>query len=444
MKPSISKGLLLLLTLLTFPALAQQQSQKFSLTDALDYAYEHNTKMRNGQLNVADAEAQILENRSIGLPQLSANLNYRNILQLPVSLVPAEFFDPSAQPGEFAELQFGVQHNFDALLDLSWLALDGSYFIGLKAANTYRDFTKKNLVSIRQEVKNDVIQAYLPALIIRENEAILEKNIANLNQLLFETKALYKEGFVEQLDVDRLELSLANLEVDEENLNRQKATAINYLKFTIGYPITEKLEVTDDINTLFIEASEEELTASVDFLDRPEYIAANVGLSLNELNVKRFQAMYYPTLRFFGSHQRSMQGEKFSDAFWFPITLVGAEVNIPIFDGLYKKAVIQRAKLELEMSKIQVKDLERTITLEVQNARMDYLNSRNRANNRKKTLDLAQKIYDTTQIKYKEGVGSSLELTTAEQGLYEAQMNYTQSLFDLLVAKANLDQALGK
>lgn len=443
MKSPVSNGFFFLLTFLSFSAFAQQP-QQFSLANALDYAYEHNSSVRKGQLSIADAEAQIVENRSIGLPQLSASFNYRYNIELPTSLVPAEFFDPNAKEGEFAELRFGTKNNFDASLNLSWLTLDGSYFVGLRAANTYRDFTRENFIAIRQEVKNNVIQAYLPALIVAENEAILEKNITNLGQLLFETKAMYDEGFVEQLDVDRLELSLANLKVEKENLQRQRKTAINYLKFTIGYPVTGELEVTDDINSLLIVATEEELTAPVDFSSRPEHIAANTGIYLNELNIKRFQMMYLPSLSLYGSYQRSMQGDKFSDGFWFPMALVGAQVEVPLFDGLYKKAAIQRAKLDLEIAKIQLQDLERGITLEVQNARMDYFNARNRADNRKKTLDLAQRIYDTTQIKYKEGVGSSLELTTAEQGLYEAQMNYTQSLFDLLVAKANLDKSLGK
>jgi len=421
-----------------------QQAKTLTLESAIQFGMEHSLTIKNAQIDIVDAQQQIVENRAIGLPKLDLGVDYRYNLQLPASLLPARFIDPNAPADEFAELKFGTKNTVTATLNFSSSLFDGTWFVALKAAKVFRDFTTRQYIATQQTVKNDVIQAYLPALIVKENQSILDKNIANLEKLLFETKQLYKEGFAEQLDVDRLELSLANLKVDRDNLNRNLETALNFLKFTIGYPVDEPLEVSDDIHSLLVEATPEELNPGVDYNSRAEYAAAKLNINLNELNINRFRAGYLPTLEAFGSYSQNFQGDKLSDAFRFPSSLVGLRFSLPIFDGLQKKAQIQRAKLDMEQAINQKIQLERSITLEVENARSNYINAKQATLNQQRTLDLAQKIYDTTQIKYKEGVGSSLELTQAEQGLYDAQRNYTQTLYDLLVAKANLNKALGK
>lgn len=429
--------------ILWLPFLSNAQ-QTFSLDGAVNYAMQHNTAIKNAQIGIADAEGQIVENRAIGLPQLSVGVDYQYNLQLPTSLVPAKFFDPTAPDGQFAELQFGTKHNLGLAANFSWLALDGSYLVSLRGLQVYRDLTQQQFQATQQKVKNSVREAYLPSLIIAENITILDKNIANLNKLLSDTKALYKEGFAEQLDVDRLDLSLANLKVEKDNLQRQKEKAITYLKFAIGFPIGEDLSLSDDIQSILVEATQDDLAATIDYNARLEYAATTTNIELNEINVKRLRFGYLPNLMLNASYQRSMQGDNSDNSVWFPAAFLGAKINVPIFDGMMKKGRIQQAQLDLELSKIQQTELERSIQLEVQNARTDYYNAKERLTNQEKTLDLAQKIYNTTQIKYKEGIGSSLELTQAEQSLYDAQRHQTQALYDLLLAKTALDNALGK
>jgi outer membrane protein TolC len=118
-------------------------------------------------------------------------------------------------------------------------------------------------------------------------------------------------------------------------------------------------------------------------------------------------------------------------------------MSIPIFDGLDKKAKIQRAKLELEKSNIQLQILKDLVAMEASNAKENIANTQRRFDQQKKNLELAEKIYHTTQIKYKEGVGSSLEVNQAEQMLYDSQRNYLQSLYDLVSAGFQLKKALG-
>ena len=431
-----------------------QETTVMSLQDAIAYGMEHDASIKNSKLNITDANEQIIESRAIGLPQINGSVNYQYYLKVPTSVLPSQFEEiikagnnGQLPDGYSPQAQFALRNNFNFGAELNSLIFDGSYLVGLRAAKLYRQYVEEELRTAQRTVYNKVVEAYLPVLIVEENTTILQKNISNLEKLLAETQETYKAGFVEQLDVDRLDLSLANLKVEMENLARQKEIVLNLLKFTIGYPIDEPLAVNDNIQTLLVEASEEDLAGTINYYQRPEYKVAEMGVQLNEMNVDLYRAGYLPSLSGFANYQYGYQGNKlFNDenGFWVPTSLVGLKLNIPIFDGFNKRAKIQRARVGLAIAQNQKTELERAISLEVGNARTNYLNAKQRVASQEKNLQLAERIYDTTQIKYREGVGSSLEITQAEQSLYTSQQNYTQALFELLVAKADLYKALGK
>lgn len=452
---------------------AQQQATQMTLEEAVQYALENSYTIRNAQITIADAEEQIIERRSAGLPQVNGGLTYQHYLAVPRQPLPEGFdifgifgqalavdlYDQlmpmtqaavdnafagqgSSDSGEQG-IAFFLRNNFTASVSVEAMIFDGSYFVALQAAREYRKYTKREYEAKQRDVRNAATEAYLPVLLIQENIELLDKNIKNLNQVLFETKALYKEGFVEQLDIDRQQLSLSNLQIERENLVRQKEVALTNLKNTIGYPIAEPLVVADDLGEMKVEA-EQLLAMEVRPEQRPEVALIDQAIQMNELNIKLNKSGYLPSLNAFGTAQQQYQGDDFETGFWAPAAFVGLNVNVPIFDGFRKKAQIQRARLDLERTRNQRQELLRGIKLEVSNARTNYENAAQRLQSQEQNLELAQRIYDTAQIKYREGVGSSLEVTQAEQGLYATQSNYMQSLYDLLLAKERLEMAIGQ
>ena len=429
-------------------SLFAQESTKMSLDEAISYGLQHSSQIIISKNNIEDANQQIIERKSVGLPQLNGEISFNHYLLLPVTILPEEFTkDPATgkpNPNISREVKFGVKNNLTAGVSLSMLAFDGSYLVGLKAARLYRDYVQRELVVKQTEVKNQVIMAYLPALIFDINLQTLDKNISNLTKLHSEVNSTFKEGFAEQLDVDRLDLSLSNLQVERENLIRQKEIAVNYLKFVINYPVDKDLIISDDINTLLKAVPAEDLSNAVNYNSRPEYDVLETTQQLNELNIRQYKAGYLPSAVIFGNYNYSFQGDNFSDAFGSPISVVGAKINVPIFDGFGKKAKIQRARLQLLNVLEQKKIFERSVDLEVSNARKAYLSADQRMKTQKRNLDLAERIYRTTQEKYREGIGSSIEITQAEQSLYTSQQNYNQAIYDVITAKANLDKSLGK
>ncbi len=444
----MKKIILILIIFYMIQPLNAQNSRAFTLEEAIAYGLNNSVDIRDAQINVTDADQRVVEAKSIGIPHLNFKSSYNYYFKLPVTILPDEFgINPitgEMNPNFDNEVAFGTRNTFDMGLEFSTLLFDGSYFTGLEAAKYYTNQARLSLDSERDKVRNNVRDAYLPALIIEENRKILQKNIDNLKKLFFETKELYKAGFVEQLDVDRLELSLANLDAEMQNLEDQKDLVLNYLKFLMGYPLGQKLEVSDNLEELLIVPANDDLAGAIDYTERSEYRVVQSAIKLNELNVKRFKDGYLPQLLAFGGYSWNWQGNKFKNGSWYDTGLVGIQLNVPIFDGFDKKAKVQRASLQLEMVKNRRKKLENAIELEIHNARTSYSNAKQRVEDRKKNVELAEKIYKTSQVKYKEGVGSSLEITTAEQGLFQAQANYINARYDLLVAKVNLDKALGR
>ena len=419
-----------------------QSAEKINLDAAINYALTNNIMIKSAQLNIADAKQQIVETTAIGLPKINAGAGFQHYLQIPKQPLPNAFVE--AFNIEATETEFLLRNNFNASLNLETMIFDGSYFVGLKAARAYNNYAQQEYLTKQREVKTNVINAFLPVLLLRESMGILDKNITNLEKLLNETKALYKEGFVEQLDIDRQELSMSNLKTEKDNLQRQLENAETTLKFAMGYPIDATLEVEGTLEEVEAVIKEEELLQTLSYDNRPEVRLIDLGNELNELNLKRYKSGYLPTLRANAAYVYQYQGSTLSDGFWAPQAYVGLNLNVPIFDGLDKRAKIQRTMLDMEEAANQKTELLQGIQLEVKTARTSYISAKEKYENQKRTQALAERIYNTTQIKYKEGVGSSLEVTQAEQELYNSQGNYLQALYDLVLAKKQLEIALGK
>lgn len=474
-----AQKLALLVLLLTCSTLAGAQgSQAMSLNDCVQYALENHPDIKASQLQIKDADWRVKENLSTGLPQISAGATYTGFLQRgglpssalgfgssgPVDLSPILTSFSSGQVDELntvfggifasdpdSKIFFNPVHSVSGNVSVNQLVFNNSYLIGLRAAKYYRQYVDQQLAVIKQTVRNKVTDAYLPALLLSDNLAILDKNIGNLEKLLVDTKAINQAGFAEQLDVDRLELSIATLRSERGNLARQQEIVVNALKFNMGMPIAENISLTDNTNALLAATGTVDMESPVNFMARPEYLLLLKGRELNYLQVDLYRKPWMPTVAGFMQWQPSYQGgfgasdsEGFDKWFYISSAVAGLSVSIPIYDGGGSKARRERALISAQTVDIQKGMLENALTLELDAARKQYLNAQERVASQEKNVALAQKIYDTTQTKYRAGVGSSFEITQAESGLYSAQQGLLQAQYDLLTAKIAIRKALGQ
>ncbi len=416
------------------------QSQSFSLQEAMEYGLKNNAQIQSAELDVQDAQITVNNRIASGLPQVDASIDYQNFFKLPTSLIPAEFF--GGEPGQFIPVQFGTEQNMTAQISASQLLFNGAWLVGISAAKEYAALVQKQSRLAETEVKKNVETAYYSVLIAKEFEKLLQKNIDNLNAVFFEVSEMQKQGFVESIDVDRLTMSKITLEGQLENATRQTQMANNFLKYSMGIDMATNIELTDTLGSIT-----EVNMSGTNYLSRPEFSILQSTVTLNELNVKVNKAMYLPTLVAYGSYSQNAQRNSFNfldgDEEWFETGLFGLTLSIPVFSGMERRTGVQAAEIALQKAQLQQQNATQGILLEVEKAKTDYLNAENDFNVQKQNIELAQRIYNTALIKYREGVGSSLELNNAESTLYQEQGNYVSAMFALLNAKTALNKSLG-
>jgi len=428
---------------LAFPAMAQQKdtTASFSLQDAINYSLTHQISIKNAKIDEQIAINTVKQTIGIGLPQLSGNANFQDYLKVPTSLLPGEFF---GAPGTQIPVKFGVKYNSGIGLELNQLLFDGSYLVGLKASKTYKELSVKNTGRTRIETIVAVTKAYYSVLVSNEQLALIDANLERLKKSLNDTEQMLKNGFVEKIDVDRLSVLNNNLLTERENVIRLLALNVNLLKFQMGMSIGSALTLTDKINDVNIDKTPI-IGENQVYTKRIEYSLLQTQKKLNELDVKRYKSLFLPSLSAFGSTSANFQSDKFSDLYdkRFPTTVIGLRLSVPIISGGQKLYQLRNAKLEVLKTDNNLVNLQNSIDLEVAQAQTTYLNGQKSLENQKRNMELAKEVLRVTKIKYDQGVGSSLEVTTAETSLKEAQNNYINALYDMLINKVNLDKALG-
>ncbi|MBB2146779.1 TolC family protein [Pedobacter sp. LMG 31464] len=428
---------------LAFPTMAQQKdtTASFSLQDAISYAQQHQSDIKNAKIDEQIAINTVKQTIGIGLPQLSANANFQDYLKVPTSLLPGEFF---GAPGTQIPVKFGVKYNSGVGLELNQLLFDGSYLVGLKASRTYKELSVKATGRTRIETTVAVTKAYYSVLVSNEQLSLIDANLERLKKSLNDTEQMLKNGFVEKIDVDRLSVLNNNLLTERENVIRLLALNVNLLKFQMGMTVGSSLTLTDKISDVNVDKTPVIGTNDV-YNKRIEYSLLQTQKKLNELDVKRYKSLFLPSLSAFGSTSANFQADKFSNLYdkRFPTTVIGLRLSVPLISGGQKLYQLRNAKLESLKTDNNLINLQNAIELEVAQSQTIYLNGQKSLENQKRNMELAKEVLRVTKIKYDQGVGSSLEVTTAETSLKEAQNNYINALYDMLINKVNLDKALG-
>ncbi|MES2448221.1 MAG: TolC family protein [Bacteroidota bacterium] len=428
---------------LALPGFAQQKdtTANFSLQEAITYAQTHQVNILNAKIDEQIAINTVKKTIGIGLPQVSANASFQDFLKVPTSLLPGDFF---GQPGTFVPVKFGVKYNSAIGLEASQLLFDGSYLVGLKASRTFKELSVKNTGRTKIETTVAVTKAYYSVLVSNEQLALIDANLERLKKSLSDTEQLFKNGFVEKIDVDRLSVLNNNLLTERENVIRLLALNVNLLKFQMGMTVGSTLTLKDKISDVKVDQAQVLADGQV-YNKRIEYSLLQTQKKLNELDVKRYKSLFLPSLAAFGSTSANFQNDNFRNLYdnRFPTTVVGLRLSVPIISGGQKLYDLRNAKLESLKTDNNLVNLENVINLEVSQAQTTYLNGQKSLENQQRNMDLAKEVLRVTKIKYDQGVGSSLEVTTAETSLKEAQNNYINALYDMLINKVNLDQALG-
>lgn len=444
-----------------------QARLSMSLNDCLEYAEKNQVKIKKSLLDQQLTDAQNMEVTGLALPQLSAKggINYAplvaafvvpNFMKEMIAGNPAAGADGmvkqsslntnvvNAMPDQLM-MAFQPKWTTTGTLEASQLLFDPSVMVALQARRTLEEMAAKNVSLTVQDIKVAVSKSYYNVLVAEKQKVLIEQNIARMNLMKFETEEIYKNGFAEKIDVDRITVTLNNLETQKVKIDQAIRLAYLSLKFQMGMPLTTELVLTDSLSDKQIDS--DILQAKFEPGMRIEYQLMETQNRLLAYDLKRYKLAWLPTFSVFGNYGYTLYNmNKLMERgdSWQKSAILGANLNFPLFTGFQRKQKARQASLALQKNQEETYNLKMALELENENARITLKNNLLTLGNQKENMLLAEEIYNTARIKYKEGVGSSLEIMNAESALKEAQTNYFTALYEVIASRVDLQKALGQ
>jgi len=432
---------------IVLPKQTKKQDYSFNLQQAIEYALKNNYSAINAGRDIEASKEKKWETTAMGLPQINAGVDYTNNFVLQKSLIPAEFF--GGNKGDFAEVAFGTKHNMVAHATLSQLIFDGSYLVALQASKTYLKFYENVKQKTDVEIKEMVINAYGNVLLAEESIAILKKNKTTLEKTLSDTKETFKNGLIEEENVEQLQITLTTVNSTLNYNKRLAEVAYKMLKITLGINIDDDLKLTDSLDNLTVS------NLDLAFANNEFAVINNVNyqMALNfqeqrELELKLQKSKALPSLSAsanFGYTAYKDQFDFFSqNQNWFSYSNIGVNLHIPIFSSLARSSRTQQAKIALDQANTQLSETEQKLKLQYAAAKSQYEFSIEEYATAKSNLNLAERIEKKQQIKFTEGLSTSFDFNDAQRQLYTAQQKYLQSMVDVINKKAALEKIINK
>ena len=425
--------------------LGQELPKRLTIKEAVAFGQENNRQILNASREVQKAYKERWSTIAIGLPQISATANYQNFLELPTSLIPAQFF--GGKEGDFAEVQFGTPQIMDGGITLQQLIFDGSYIVGLEASNVFLEISKNILEKTALEIKKNIISTYSSVLLIKENILFLKNNLGNLAENLEEVRALFTNGFEEEESVEQLRLTLSGIQTQLRYAENAEKITLNMLKLLMGFPANAPLELLDTLESFTMDGLfEKEFKSDFNLANNVDIKIATTQLRSESLLYRYEKSKSLPRLAAFINGNYTGNSETFSftdsDQKWFGAALFGINLQVPIFSSFKRRAQSQKAKIALDQAETTLEETQERINIEVQGALNDYKLAIETYLTNKENLTLANRIEQKNQSKYFEGMASTFELRQAQLQLYSAQNNYISSIQSVIQKKLNLETLL--
>jgi len=423
--------------------MAQQESGELNLSfkEAQDYAISNNKMVLAAKSDVMASKAAIWEAISSALPEVSASGSFTDNLKLMTTLLPGEFFGQPA--GTKIPVTFGSQFNSSASVQASLLLFNAPLYIGIETTKLAQKMSEENLAKTELDTKESVGTAYYLILVSEKSLEILEGNIANLNETLKSTRAMFSAGMAEATDVDQMVSNVSMVENSRSSLQRAIELNYNLLRFQLGVEPGTKITLTENLESLTGQIDVEALLSQqFDHTRNVNYKLIAGQELMSSLALKSQKASVLPTLAGFYNYGTNGMGDKVSDLQWFQNSMAGLQMSVPIFASGQRNAKIKKAQFNYEKAKTTKEMVTEQLLLEEKQLRYNLVNANLQYKNQRDNVDVSKRVYSSMENKFKQGMASSLELTQANSLYLQAENNYVSALMNLFQTKLALDKLL--
>ena len=433
---------LLLVLFISNICYSQSEVVSLSIEDAVKYGIENNRNLKNAEREIQMAYQERWKTIAIGLPNVSLDLNYLNNLELPTSLIPAEFF--GGNKGDFSEIQFGTEQTAIGSVRMEQLLFDGSWLVGLEYSKiflaTSENFYEKTLL----EVREGIVKLYSLVATLNEGISLLENNLENFKKDLNEVNELYKNGFQEEENVEQIRITLAQAELSLLQAIKTRDNQINLLKLVLGININDELVLVTSLDDFI--GNNVVFANSFEDFDTDKNV--DIKISQNMFDTKRIEyklekSKQLPKISGFVSGTYTGYNNEFNftdkSQSWFGSSVVGVNLEIPLFNANRMNVSSQKAKIAMEQARANLEEQEEKTQAEVIQKLNDYQLANKSLSVNEQNMNLAISIEDKNSIKFFEGLVSSFELRQAQIQLLDSQQKYLNSVIELISIKTELE-----
>jgi outer membrane protein TolC len=430
----------ILLTASTAVAQEQNGELKLTLKEAQEYAIQNNRQVLSAKLDLLASKAAVWETISAALPQINISGSVMDNLKLATTLLPGEFF---GQPGIKVPVTFGSQFNSSVSAEASLLLFNAQLFIGIETTKLAQKLNSQNLEKTELDTKESVASAYYLILVSEESLKLLDANLVNLNETLRATRAMLAAGMAEATDVDQMLSNVSMLENSKSSLQRTIEVNYNLLRFILGTGAETKIILSETLDNFTATVNVESLLAQqFNLVSNVNYQLVEGQEMMSKLALKNEKASVLPTLAGFYSYGTNGMGDKLSELRWFQNSMLGVQVSVPIFASGQRYSGIRKAQLNFQKASTARDMVREQLLIQEKQLRYNLVNADQQYKTQKQNVEVSQRVYRSTENKFRQGMASSLDLTQANTLFLQAQNNYISALMNLLQSKLALDKLL--
>ena len=423
----ILRAELLALAFLAVGTATAQERIALSLSEAQQYAIEHNRTLQNASLDVRKAQAARWQTIAGMLPQVTASTSYSNMMGYKMDLGQMQLSMPPYAT-------FGVQ---------TAIGLSGAQIVSLAISNISRKMADITLEKSEKEIADQVETLYFTALVTEETIRLLEENLISMRKLLDITQSSVDVGVAEQTDADQLQVQVSSLENTVTSTRRSLEVIYNSLRFQLCLDEDTGITLTESIDDLL------NIGTTAALLDTDFDIERNYDYQLlkqnTELARKQIALTGWSNGPTFSIYHQYSGRHNFSNEPTMNMTppnMIGAQLSIPLFTSGKMTAAMKDARLSYQKQLNTLEDSE--LALQLQHRQLVY-NLRTAIDKymvQKQNVQVAQRVFDNIAQKYEYGVASSLDVTNSGNSLLAAESSYVQSMLEIVDAQISLEQLL--
>ena len=429
---------ILLFFIVPFFGLSAFSQEAFSLQDAINYSLKNHGSnvIYNNQLE--NVRLQSKEALSAYLPQVNGNVTLDDNLKRQTTVLPGAMFSQEKD----VEVQFGNKYNTNAVIQLDQTIYDQALLYGIKAGLPSKKIAELNLAKNNENLIYNTAAAYTQILILKEQQKLLSANERQYQDLYNITKFRLDKGVARKVDVDRVTVQLNNIKAQINQIQTDIDVANNSLKNAMGLPLNKSLQIEDSLDyNKYLQVANDKINVH----QLVEYQLQSQNIALQEIDVKRKQAAYLPTVSAYARYGGQAFGNELGKATtdWVNYSAVGLKVSIPLFSGKRRESQLNQSRLELENQKQNLELNTAQLQLQFQNAGRQLQENITTIGTNKANMDLAKTVYETSQFEYSKGVSTIADLLNADFSYKQAQTNYMTSLLNLVSNRLEYERAKG-